>query len=246
MNMKKLMEMEEKVTIDSHCRGSERSHSIGKKYSKENGIRKKMNEEECDREITEIRIHLDLLMELLQRSDEDQRCGWTMRKKVKWHRLQVKWEHRLYGQLKEELLREAEYHEDVMVCELEHEPFLGEDDNDTKEEHVESFIHCLEDQHENFMAGPSGEAEETIDFKSNNWCVNAGYVGLDDGEFPHEGNNIEIPINGIVDGNLVREGRNLEFEEDHEPNGCSMDEEELMMIFLRRYCILEVNDWCMH
>ena len=70
MSMKKLMEMEE-VTIDSHCRGSERSQNREKEDAKENGIRKKMNDEEYDKEIVEIRIHLHLLMELLQRSEED-------------------------------------------------------------------------------------------------------------------------------------------------------------------------------
>ena len=45
---------------------------------------------------------------------------------MKWHRLQVKWEHRLNAQLKEELLRATEYQEEFLVCELEHGPLLGE------------------------------------------------------------------------------------------------------------------------
>jgi len=85
MSIKKLMEMEKKVTTNGHTKGSSVSHSRRKEDAKANGIRNKINEEEYDREIAKIRIHLDLLMELLQRIDEDQRCGWTMRRKVKWH-----------------------------------------------------------------------------------------------------------------------------------------------------------------
>ena len=58
-----------------------------KEDAKTNGIWKQMNDEEYKKEIAEMRTDLDLLMELLQRSDEDQRCGWIMRKELKWNGL---------------------------------------------------------------------------------------------------------------------------------------------------------------
>ena len=57
------------MTIDSHNRVSKRSHSREKEeYAKENDIRKQMSDEEYDREKAEIRIYLDLLMEIVLRS----------------------------------------------------------------------------------------------------------------------------------------------------------------------------------
>lgn len=56
-----------------------------------------------------MRTHLDLLMEFLQKSDEDQRSGWIMRKKLKWHGLQMKKEHRLNVEEEETLLRAVDY-----------------------------------------------------------------------------------------------------------------------------------------
>ena len=109
VSMNKLMEMEEKMTDDSHCIGSKRSHSRGEEYAKENGIWKQMKHEEYDREKVEIRIHIILSMQLLQRSKEYQRCGCILRKKVKWHRLQVKREHRLNAQGKKGLLIATKY-----------------------------------------------------------------------------------------------------------------------------------------
>ena len=52
-----------------------------------------ISQEEFDREKAEINFCLKLLMEMLQMNKEDQRYGWAMKRKVKWHRLQVKWEH---------------------------------------------------------------------------------------------------------------------------------------------------------
>ena len=42
-------------------------------------------------------------MDMLQRNKVDQRYGWTMRKKVKWHRLQEKRKQQVNMQLIEEL-----------------------------------------------------------------------------------------------------------------------------------------------
>ena len=47
--------MEEKVTTDSHSRGSERSHNKIKKDAKENGKGKEISQEVFDREIAELK-----------------------------------------------------------------------------------------------------------------------------------------------------------------------------------------------
>ena len=60
---KKLLEIEENMTSDS--RGLERSHNIGKEYAIENGIKVRMSDEEYNKEMTAIRIHLEVFMELL-------------------------------------------------------------------------------------------------------------------------------------------------------------------------------------
>lgn len=67
------------MITEGHCIGSKESHS-----------RRKMNDEEYEREKAEINFHLELLMEMLQMNEEDQRYGHTMKRKFKWHRLQVK------------------------------------------------------------------------------------------------------------------------------------------------------------
>jgi hypothetical protein len=47
-----------------------------------------MTDEEYEREKAEIEVHLEVMMELLQKNEEDQRCGFFMRIKLKWHKLQ--------------------------------------------------------------------------------------------------------------------------------------------------------------
>ena len=49
-----------------------------------------MSDVEYEREKDEIKFCLEVMMELLQKNEEDQRCGFLMRRKVKWHRLQKK------------------------------------------------------------------------------------------------------------------------------------------------------------
>ena len=80
------------MTVDSHFIGSVKYHNRRKKKedAKANGIWKQLTDEEYEREKAKIIVHLELLMELLQRNKKDQRHGWTMRKKVKWHRLHAK------------------------------------------------------------------------------------------------------------------------------------------------------------
>ena len=49
-----------------------------------------MSDEELEREKVEIVVLLEVLMDLLQRNEEDQRCGFLMRRNMKWHRIQKK------------------------------------------------------------------------------------------------------------------------------------------------------------
>ena len=65
------------MTTDSHCRGLEKSHKVKKEDAKENGILRQMNDEEYEREKAEIIVHLEVLMEILQRNEKDQSYGWT-------------------------------------------------------------------------------------------------------------------------------------------------------------------------
>ena len=83
--------MEEKMTIDSHrryCRGSERGHNRREKEdARTNGMKKKLTNAEYWREVAEIREQFNKLVMMIE---ESQRVGWLMKKKVKWHGLQMK------------------------------------------------------------------------------------------------------------------------------------------------------------
>ena len=133
------MKIETKMTTKGHCRGSEEDHSRRKEKeeAKENGMR--MSQEKIDRERVEIKFHLELLMEMLQRSKLNQRYGWSMKRKVKWHRLQVKWKHSMNVQLKEELLRLNEYVKEDLICEPEYGPLLFESNDETEEKYTEKL-----------------------------------------------------------------------------------------------------------
>ena len=75
---------EEHMTIISHAMGSRRSHNEKGEDDKAISI-KRMIQETFEREMVEIRESLSKLMELLQRSKEEQYYGWILRKnKVKW------------------------------------------------------------------------------------------------------------------------------------------------------------------
>lgn len=91
-----------------------------------------MSQEEVDQEFVEIKVQLNVLMELLQESEEDQRCGWIMWNKMKWPKLQVKFGHRLNAQLKDEGTREAMMN--VHYPELEEGPILSEAANERADE----------------------------------------------------------------------------------------------------------------
>jgi hypothetical protein len=64
---------ERKMTIDSH----EGSHS---KDTKANGIQG-MSQKEFDKKFAEIKENLDVMLMLLEGKREDQRKGWTIRRK---------------------------------------------------------------------------------------------------------------------------------------------------------------------
>jgi dynactin complex subunit len=95
-----------------------------------------MSQEELDREMVELRIQLSYIGKLLQRNiEENQRQGWNLKKKVKWHVMQLfarklrrslrSLKHRLSALLKKEKLRGAEFRkrslteEGVHFCEPE-------------------------------------------------------------------------------------------------------------------------------
>jgi hypothetical protein len=46
-----------------------------------------MSDEEYEREKDEIVVHIEVLMELLQRNEEDHRYGFLMRRKIRWHKI---------------------------------------------------------------------------------------------------------------------------------------------------------------
>ena len=114
------MKLDTKMTTEGNCRGSKEDHNRGneKEDAKSNGMR--MSQKQFDRERAEINFRLKLLMEMLQRGKVDQRCGWSMKRKITWHRLQVMWEHRKNVQLKEDL-----------TCEPEIGPLLSESNDET-------------------------------------------------------------------------------------------------------------------
>ena len=58
--------------------------------------------------------------------EENQRCGWVVKNKVRWHSLHVKLQQKMFVELKKEL-REAESEMEVSYCEPEQGPLLGED-----------------------------------------------------------------------------------------------------------------------
>jgi hypothetical protein len=64
----------QKMTIDGHYKVSERSHNGGKEGGKANDI-KRLSQEELDKEFSELKERLNIIMELLQERNEDHRYG---------------------------------------------------------------------------------------------------------------------------------------------------------------------------
>ena len=133
------------MTTDSHRgdnRGSKRDHNRrkDKEDAKENGIRQQLTDEEYEKELAEIREQFNKLKMMIE---ENQRYGWTMKKKVKWQRLQQKREQQVNMLLAEELrkleqmmsvqlecaeLREAKLKMEVSICEAEQSEVMGTDE----------------------------------------------------------------------------------------------------------------------
>lgn len=73
------------MIVDSHVKGSKGSHKGAKEDARANSIKKRMSDEEFDREFNEIKVQLNVLMELLQKGEEDHRYGWVLQKRrIKW------------------------------------------------------------------------------------------------------------------------------------------------------------------
>ena len=58
------------MTIKSHSRGSRGNHKGRKENAKANGIWRQLSDEEYEREKAEIKVHLEVMMELLQKKEE--------------------------------------------------------------------------------------------------------------------------------------------------------------------------------
>lgn len=142
------------MTSDSRHKGSEINHSRGQKEedAKTIGIQRKLSKEEYEREKAEIEVQLEVLMEMLQKNKEDQKRGYVMRKKVRWQKLQEKWNHQVNLQLIKELreleqvmdarqriekLKRVELQQDedveVSLCYPENGPLLFESDEELEE-----------------------------------------------------------------------------------------------------------------
>ena len=59
------------MTIKSHRRGSVGSHKRKIEDAKAKGICRRMTDEEYEREKAEIKVHMEVMMELLQKKEED-------------------------------------------------------------------------------------------------------------------------------------------------------------------------------
>jgi ribosomal protein L29 len=218
------------MATDGHCRGSETSHNIrGKKYAKEDGMRK-MSQEEIDRELDELRIKLNYLRQLLQRKvKENQRQGWNMKKKVKWP-VKLLFEDLIEKKLKETLeelkqrmndwmqkekLRGAEFkqrpltEEEVHYCEPKQGDIHGEEDEE-EERLTTILMNYLERsyQHEDVLIEASDEAIEPYAFETDNLCIVAGYKN--DGV----GKSFRIVMRIEKDERILLGGR----KEEHNPN----------------------------
>ena len=109
------------MATDSHsrdCRGFERGHNRRvREDAKENGMRKKLTNEEYQKEVAQIWEQfkkLELMIKAIQR------VGWLVKNKVKWQRLQMKRE-QMNSQQKERLLKMIKYLEKDLKTETSSE-----------------------------------------------------------------------------------------------------------------------------
>ena len=73
------------------------------------------------RERSEIKVHLEVMMELLQKKEEDQRCGFLMKIKLKQDKLQRRREQLMNAQYEEEILKARECLKEVLKTEASRE-----------------------------------------------------------------------------------------------------------------------------
>jgi hypothetical protein len=140
-----------KMTTNGHEKGSKESHKHMGKSAKEVG-KGNMSDEEFDREMVELKKQISVINEFLQESDEDHRCRWTMRKKVKWNIFYVKMKHRLNAWLRKEELGATEMR--LHYCEPKQGSIFGEDED-----------------------GDTNEIQESHVFEINTFFVNTSSVG---------------------------------------------------------------------
>jgi hypothetical protein len=139
---------------EAHERGKTmitKNHNTGSKKCYE-----KWSQDRLDKRLAEIELQLEIFEELLQRNGEDQRYGWILPKKVKWHTLQVKLKNRFNTKMRR-ALRTIEYEDKGCICEPEQGQILGED----------------EDESEGI-----DEIQESHIFKSDKLFMNAGFAGV--------------------------------------------------------------------
>ena len=121
-----------------------------------------MNQEDFDREMTEIIGELTYMEKLLQKKvDVNQKRGWNMKKPIRWPVVQLfvqELRNNLRKMKKKEKLREVEFRykplttqERVHYCEPEQGDILGEDD--IQKRSIEDLISCLENEEEERLEG---------------------------------------------------------------------------------------------
>ena len=136
------------MTSEGHSIGSGGNHKVKKEDAKANGIWRQMSDEEYERKNAEIEVRLEVLMEWLQKEEEDQRYGFLMRRKMRRHKLQKKREQLINAQKKKEILRVIEY----LEKDLETKASSGTKGSKS----LTSDIFCM-------IAGTTGEREQTTD-----------------------------------------------------------------------------------
>ena len=164
------------MTIECHCRGLEESHN--KRKNKE-------SQEECNRELLELAKDILCFEKHMQAAkEENQRYGWVMKKKGRWHSLQVKLQQKMFVGLKKEL-REVESEMEVSYCEPEQGPLLGEDDEAKKKRPIESLINSVKntDKIMEEMTMRLNETKRSYVFQTDDLFVIAGFVANDGQSF---------------------------------------------------------------
>jgi hypothetical protein len=130
------------MIAENHSKGSEKCHE-------------KLSQDRFDKRLAEIELQLEIFEELLQRNGEDQRYGWILQKKVKWHTLQVKLKDRFNTKMRR-ALRTIEYEDKGCICEPEQGPIFGDEG---ESEGID-------------------EIQESHIFKSDKLFMNAGFAGV--------------------------------------------------------------------